>query len=495
MSEHLKYKYDLTVWLEVHLKLNSPNKLFCRCANVQEFEELEANIHICPVCTWQPWALPVLNREPLEKAILLGTALGCQIQEYSQFDRKSYMYPDLPMAYQITQQYMPTCVEGSMKFFVDKEYTQACMIRIDNAHIETDTGKSTRIWDKILLDYNRAWTPLIEIVTYPDFTSIDQVLAFLKELQRVAKSVDVSEAAMEHGQMRADVNISIKPVWSTTLGKRVELKNMNSLSAIRAWIEYEVERQSWLLDAWSPIDQETRGRDDAKKESYIMRSKEDAMDYRYMPEPDLPTLHCSKEFIQSIDTSACDQLPYTLISTRKEQYGFNKEYINGLLTSPDVTRYFLTILSILNGSTDADRAKEIAKRIVWPTAQRLWDIKSIADLPFEQSDYSAFIELILDWAISSSQAKIVYQDMLEQWISPQSSIDTHWFKPIDLATIQLRVDEVFTQKPDILEEMQSGSRKQQWFVIGQIMKRSQWSADPAMITQAINNAINKSNNG
>ena len=479
--------YDLTIGLEVHLKLNSPNKLFCQCANIQEFDDLEPNTHICPTCMGQPGALPVLNREPLEKALILWDALWCTIQEYSSFDRKSYMYPDLPMAYQITQQYHPTCINGAVSFYVDKEYTQNHTVRIDNAHIETDTWKSTREGDDVYLDYNRAGTPLIEIVTAPDFSSIDQVISFLKELQRIAKYIDVSDAQMESGQMRADVNISLKPTWSETLWNRVELKNMNSFSSIRAWITYEVERQTAVLSWWWTIDQETRGRDDATKSSYVMRSKENAMDYRYMPEPDLPTLHCGNEFVSHVLDHKSNQLPYDLITQRKNDFGFNKEYINWLLISPEVTQWFLSVLALFNHGEDQSNElrKEIAKRIVWPIAKRSWDERSIQDIPFSHEQYKDFIDAIMDKSISSSQAKIVFDDMLDHWHTVQESIDYHWFKPIDQETIQLRVDELFEQKPDILEEMKGGSRKQQWFVIGQIMKRSQGSADPAMIAKAI----------
>ena len=296
MSEYL-----LTIGLEIHIKLNTPNKMFCQCANEQNFETLMPNTHICPVCTGQPGALPTLSKEVVDKALLLGKALHCKVNEYSQFDRKSYFYPDLPMGYQITQLYKPTNVEGQVSFFLNN-YTQEKTVHILDAHMENDTAKMIHNGGEALLDFNRAGTPLVEIVTNPDFTSTDEVVEFLKELQRLMRYNDISSADMEKGQMRCDVNISVRKNSSDPLGTRAEIKNINSFGMVKRAIEHEQARQEAIYEKGETFSQQTRGRDDAKGESYLMRSKEDALDYRFFPEPDLPPLHISKETIERLNS-------------------------------------------------------------------------------------------------------------------------------------------------------------------------------------------------
>lgn len=218
----------LTIGLEIHMKLKTINKMFCQCKNEQNFDDLQANTHICPVCTGQPGALPTLSKEVLDKALLLGKALKCTINTTSQFDRKSYFYPDLPMGYQITQLYHPTCTEGQVSFFVDASYEQERLVHILEAHMECDTAKMIHLGGQTLLDFNRAGTPLVEIVTKPDFTTMDEVVEFLKELQRIVRYNDIADADLEKGQMRADVNISLRKNEQDPLGVRIEMKNMNS---------------------------------------------------------------------------------------------------------------------------------------------------------------------------------------------------------------------------------------------------------------------------
>ncbi len=243
------------------------------------------------------------------------------------------------MGFQITQLTKPTCIDGQVDFYVDESFSEIASIGIRDAHIEIDTGKSTHVGDKVLLDYNRSGTPLVEIVTHPDFRSADQVIAFLKELQRIARYQGVSDAEMESGQMRCDVNISIRPVGEEALRPRGELKNMNSFSAVRRAIDHEFHRQKNIYDQGGSIDQETRGRDDAKGESYVMRSKENAMDYRYMPDPDLPPLVLEAHWIDEMRAKTV-HTPFSRMRKYKEEYGFNKEYINGLISDVAVNSYF-----------------------------------------------------------------------------------------------------------------------------------------------------------
>jgi len=249
--------YEYVIGLEVHIKLKTATKVFCKCTNEQNFTDLAPNTHICPVCSGQPGALPLLSREVVEKAVALGTLLGCTINTDSGFERKSYFYPDLPMGYQITQLTKAINVDGNVHFFMPDISTEKT-IRIQQAHLECDSGKTIHEHGYGILDYNRAGTPLVEIVTYPDFLSDDEVSEFLKELQRTLRYNDISDADLEKGQMRCDVNISVRKKDATELGTKVEVKNLNSISAIKRAINHEFTRQSALLDAGQPIEQETR---------------------------------------------------------------------------------------------------------------------------------------------------------------------------------------------------------------------------------------------
>jgi aspartyl-tRNA(Asn)/glutamyl-tRNA(Gln) amidotransferase subunit B len=345
----------LTIGLEIHIKLNTPNKMFCQCQNEQNFETLTPNTHICPVCTAQPGALPTLSKEVVEKALILGKVLNCKVNEYSQFDRKSYFYPDLPMGYQITQLYTPTNVQGQVSFFLNN-YTEEKTVHILEAHMENDTAKMIHNGSSALLDFNRAGTPLVEIVTNPDFSSTDEVVEFLKELQRLMRYNDISDADMEKGQMRCDVNISVRKNESDPLGTRAEIKNINSFGMVKRAIEHEQARQEAIYEKGETFSQQTRGRDDAKGESYLMRSKEDALDYRFFPEPDLPQLRINDETLKRLSEQEVE-IPYTIIKTFKEDYGFNKEYINALIGDKEVLHYFNAMIA---ANKDA---KQGAKRI------------------------------------------------------------------------------------------------------------------------------------
>ncbi len=473
--------YEIVIGLEIHLKLNSKHKLFCTCLNVQEFDDLPANTHVCPVCMWQPGELPVLNEEPLEKAVELGLALGCHVQEISMFDRKSYFYPDLPMWFQITQLSKPTCINWEVTFFVDDDYTIYKTVHIRDAHIEIDSWKSIHIGEKLLLDYNRSWTPLVEIVTYPDFSNADQVVWFLKMLQRIARLYRVSNAEMESGQMRCDVNISLRVEGETALNPRVELKNMSSFSAVRRAIDHEYERQKKLYDEWKSVDQETRGRDDPKTESYVMRSKENAMDYRYMPDPDLPPLKLESHRIDE-RRRRIQQIPMEADRIRryKEDYGFNKEYVNWLINDAKVSEYFENVVNL------GAYPKTAASWIVWPIASWLaTQNKTIDMLLFDTKQFMEFLYLQDNWTLINQHAKTVMQEMLATWKDPQKIIEEKWLKPVDEKEVMKLVDQFFAEKPDVLADLKAGNMKSIWFAIGQVMKMSGGSADPSVVKQLI----------
>ena len=337
-------EYVITVGLEIHLKLSSQTKIFCPCKNDQSLEDNRPNTHICPTCTGQPGALPRLSRQVVQKALLLWKAMNCQFNIRSSFDRKNYFYPDLPMGYQITQFYTPINVKGQVSFFLEG-FEKELKVWITEAHLECDTAKSFHQGGQMLLDFNRAGTPLIEIVTWPDFDSAEAAVEFAKEIQRIAKRNDISDADMEKGQMRVDVNVSIRPSVDDPFGTRVELKNINSFSAIKRAIDAEVARQIQLKKAGETLTQETRRRDDLKGVSFAMRSKEDALDYRYFPEPDLPDLVLDQELLNHAEQAQL-LIPSEKIRKMKSEYWFHKEFINALIGDLKVLNFFEEMVAL-----------------------------------------------------------------------------------------------------------------------------------------------------
>ncbi len=475
-------KYEYRIWLEIHIKLNSINKLFCQCKNEQEFDDLQANTNVCPVCMGQPGALPVLNKEPLEKAILLGHALKCQVNEFSAFDRKSYFYPDLPAGFQITQLPFPTNWNGLVNFFINN-FEDEVEIKIERAHIENDAGKTIHEWWKWILDYNRAGTPLVEIVTFPDFTSDEEVVEFLKELQRIARYNNIWFADLERWQMRVDVNISVRKKWETKLGTKVEVKNMNSFWSIKRAIEFEFERQVELIEKWWSVDQETRWRDDAQKLSYTMRSKEDSLDYRYFPEPDLPKLKLEKDYIDEIKQRLVES-PYSRIKRYKEEYKFNKEYINSLISSHDINDYFEYMVQ-----NWIDYALA-AKWIVGSVLRFLSDAgTTIADLKFTKEQFISFLKLIQDGKLMDSHAKQVLFEMKDTGKNPEKIIEEKWLKPIDNSEIESIVQQVLNDNPNAVEDFKNGKMNAVGFLVGQVMKKSAGKADPKTAKELIEKAL------
>ncbi len=486
--------YELTVWLEIHLKLKSPNKLFCKCPNSQDFDNLLPNSNICPVCTAQPWALPVLNEEPLKLALKLWKALNCKIQRVSTFDRKSYFYPDLPSWYQITQYYNPVNIKGQVNFFVDKDYSKIKTVRIHDAHIETDTWKTIHIEWQTLLDFNRAWTPLIEIVTEPDFHDAEEVVEFLKELQRIARYNWISDADMEKWQMRVDVNISIKKPEDKQLWTRVELKNINSFGAIKRAIINEYNRQKQQLDLWNEIFQETRRREDLKWESFVMRSKENALDYRYFPEPDLPKLELSNEILSWLDWQQIVS-PFEIIKNMKQNWEFHKEYINALIHDKQVLDYFFEVFDKLKKIIDKDDkllAKQIAK---WISGQiSFWlkeNYKTIAKLLFDQEQFIDFLKICLENKIQTNQLKIVMEEMLQTWKSAKDIISQKWFDQDVLSEEDLKniAKQVLSENPWIVNQYKWWKTTTIGFFVGQVMKKTQWKANPQQAKQILENLL------
>ncbi len=470
--------YECIIGLEIHIKLNSKNKLFCKCKNEQEFDNLEPNTHICPVCTWQPWALPVLNEEPFQKAVLLWHILNCRVNNTSAFDRKSYFYPDLPMWYQITQLDRPTNQEGFVQFYTDNYETEN-KIRIQRAHIESDAGKTIHQWWWAIVDYNRSGTPLIEIVTYPDFFDSEQAVQFLKELQRLVRFNNIWYADLEKWQMRCDVNISVRQKWSDELWTKVEIKNMNSFSAIKRAINNEFERQVEILENWWNLDQETRGWNDDSLSSYTMRSKEDSLDYRYFPEPDLLPLQVSDEYIGQIKQDKIEST-FDKIKKYKEKYWFNKEYINWLIQSKDINFFFEDIIS--KWADPKLAANWLVTEVLWFMNE---DIPYIDDFKFSKNQFFQFIKMIQEGKLMQSHGKQVLKEMISTWKDPNDIVNEKWLIPMDSSELEKFVDEVIQENTTVVDDVKNWQQKAIWFLVWQVMKKSWWKADPKQVNSII----------
>ena len=463
--------YLLTIGLEIHLKVKSSTKLFCACTNSQDMEMLVPNTNICPVCTGQPGALPILQVEPMMKSLLMGRALHCTIHPTSAFDRKSYFYPDLPMGYQITQFHTPTMTDGQVEFF-NESFEQSETIGIQQIQMETDTAKSIHTAGASLIDYNRAATPLIEIVTKPEFHTPEQVASFLKELQRIARYNDISDADMEKGQMRVDVNISISK--DSTRGTRNEIKNMNSISAIMRAIDHEYNRQVAVLESGGEIVQATRRRDDIAGESFVMRSKEDALDYRYMPEPDLPPLTITREILDEIDTAPL-LLPSVFITRCRQEFWFHKEYINALINDKETLDYFLACLD------DGCDPKETVKWIAWPMlAYTKEHFLTLSELKFDRGQFVAFLRMIEEGKLISNQYKMIMEQMIATGKSPDELVKELWFDAVQsnddeiIAVIQT----ILTANPTIVDQYKWWKETAIGFFVGQVMKALAGKIDP-----------------
>ena len=466
-------EYVITVGLEIHLKLSSQTKIFCPCKNDQSLEDNRPNTHICPTCTGQPGALPRLSRQVVQKALLLWKAMNCQFNIRSSFDRKNYFYPDLPMGYQITQFYTPINVKGQVSFFLEG-FEKELKVWITEAHLECDTAKSFHQGGQMLLDFNRAGTPLIEIVTWPDFDSAEAAVEFAKEIQRIAKRNDISDADMEKGQMRVDVNVSIRPSVDDPFGTRVELKNINSFSAIKRAIDAEVARQIQLKNAGEVLAQETRRRDDLKGVSFAMRSKEDALDYRYFPEPDLQDLVLDQELLDQAEQAQL-LIPSEKIRKMKSEYWFHKEFINALIGDLKVLNFFEEMVAL------GYDPKMIAKWIAGPiSAYMIANFVAIDDLKVNKEQLISFFSLVKKGSLIDNQLKLIMEEMLQNGGDPEEIVKEKGFDApaFDESELKNIIQSVLDANESVVEQYKSGKTSVIGFLVGQTMKQTQGKANP-----------------
>ena len=468
--------YETVIGLEVHVELATKTKIFCGCST--QFGG-EPNSHTCPVCTGMPGSLPVLNKQVLEHAIAVGLATNCEITRYSKFDRKNYFYPDNPQNYQISQLYLPICRNGYVEIETD---TGKKKVGIHEIHMEEDAGKLIHDeWeDTTLVDYNRSGVPLIEIVSEPDMRSAEEVIAYLEKLRMIIQYLGASDCKLQEGSMRADVNLSVREAGAEKFGTRTEMKNLNSFRAIQHAIEGEQERQIDLLEEGKEVIQETRRWDDTKGCSYAMRSKEDAQDYRYFPDPDLTPIVVSEEMLARI---------------REKQPEFRTEKMARYKAEYDIPDYDIQIITETKHMADlfeqtvaiCGQPKKVSNWLMVETLRLLKEREmDPEDIRFSPEHLAKLIELTDQKAINSTVAKEVFEVMFDQDIDPEQYVEEHGLKTVnDSGALKQTIEQVIANNPQSVEDYRNGKEKAIGFLVGQTMKAMHGKADPAMVNQML----------
>ncbi len=472
--------YQMVVGLEVHVELSTKSKIFCSCTT--EFGG-EPNTHVCPVCSGMPGVLPVLNKKVVDFAIRAGLATNCEITRYNKFDRKNYFYPDLPKAYQVSQLYLPICRNGKVEIDVngDKKF-----IGIHEIHMEEDAGKLVHDpWDDCtLVDYNRCGVPLLEIVSEPDFRSADEVIAYLTKLRETMMYLGVSDCKMQEGSMRADVNISVMPVGSNKFGTRTEMKNMNSFKAIYRAINYESQRQIELLEAGGVVTQETRRWDDNKDASFAMRSKENAQDYRYFPEPDLLPIEISEDWIN--DTlKNMPELPEAKRARYISEFGLS-EYDASVITAERQIAYIFEEATAI-----CNKPKEVCNYVMGELMRLMSETSTLAEeLEIDPKKIAEIIELVSDGKINRTAAKEVFEAVFRDNAEPEKYIEEHDLAMVDNSDeVERIVADVIASNPKSIEDIRSGKAKARGFLVGQTMKALKGKANPQTVNKILDEKL------
>ncbi len=475
-------QYETVIGLEVHVELATKTKIFCGCSTAFGGDP---NTHTCPVCTGMPGSLPVLNKKVVEYAMAVGLATNCTITQDCKFDRKNYFYPDNPQNYQISQLYLPICRDGHVTIETANGPKD---IRIHEIHMEEDAGKLVHddFTDSSYVDYNRSGVPLIEIVSEPDMRSAEEVIAYLDALRMAVQYLGASDCKLQEGSMRADVNLSVREVGSSEFGTRTETKNLNSFKAIARCIANETERQIDLIEAGEKVVQETRRWDDNKEYSYAMRSKEDAQDYRYFPDPDLVPIHISDEWIEQIKQDQPELRP-----EKKKRYMEEyclPEYDANILTGvKHLADLFESVVDF------GKKPKEVSNWLMGDTMRLVKEKEmELEEIDFDAKHLASLIDLIEAGTINRTAAREVFEHIFEENIDPVAYVEEHGLKQ-DNNEEGLRsiVSEVVKNNPKSVEDYHAGKTKALGFLVGQTMKASKGKANPALVNKLIMELLTK----
>ena len=469
-------QYETVIGLEVHVELATKTKIFCGCSTAFGGAP---NTHTCPVCTGMPGSLPVLNKQVVEYAMAVGLATNCQIHQYCKFDRKNYFYPDNPQNYQISQLYLPICHDGGIEI---ETAAGKKVIGIHEIHMEEDAGKLIHDeWeDCTLVDYNRSGVPLIEIVSEPDMRSAEEVIAYLDKLRLIVQYLGASDCKLQEGSMRADVNLSVREVGAEQFGTRTEMKNLNSFKAIARAIEGERARQIELIEEGKQVIQETRRWDDNKEYSYPMRSKEDAHDYRYFPDPDLVPVIISDEWLQAVK----DRQP----ELRTEKLArYKKEF-----DIPDYDAEILTgskhLADLFEETTElCGKPKKVSNWLMGETLRLLKEAgQEPEEITVSAAHLAKLIELLDAGTINQTVAKEVFEQIFRDDIDPEQYVEEHGLKMVnDDNLLRTVVEQVIAANPQSVADYKGGKEKALGFLVGQTMKQMKGKANPGAVNKML----------
>lgn len=476
-------QYETVIGLEVHVELATKTKIFCSCST--EFGGAP-NTHTCPVCTGMPGSLPVLNKQVVEYAMAVGLATNCSITQNCKFDRKNYFYPDNPQNYQISQLYKPICTNGYVEIKGDDGEKK--QVRIHEIHMEEDAGKLVHDdWnDCSLVDLNRSGVPLIEIVSEPDMRSSDEVIAYLEKLRLIIQYLGASDCKLNEGSMRADVNLSVCEYGAKEFGTRTEMKNLNSFKAIARAIENERERQIDLIEAGEAVIQETRRWDDTKEYSYAMRSKEDAQDYRYFPDPDLVPIIISDEWMAEVKSKEPE--------FRDEKMARYISEFNLPEYDADIITLYKPLADLFEAAVQKGSAPKEASNWLMGETMRIVKDKGIEpdQVKLTGENFAKFLKLIENDVINKTVAKEVFEAIFDGGVNPEAYVEEHGLK-MDNDTDGLKkiIEEVVANNPKAVADYQGGNKKAIGALVGQTMKATQGKANPQMINKILNEILNK----
>ena len=477
-------KYEAVIGLEVHAQIRTASKMFCACPNCYGSEP---NTNVCPVCMGYPGVLPVPNKEAIRKTVIAGLLTNCTIAKYSKFDRKSYFYPDMPKNYQISQYDLPFCANGYIAIggtgFSGEPMAEK-KIGITRIHLEEDVAKLTHFHGASGVDYNRAGVPLMETVSEPDMRSADEAYAYLTSLKEIFVYGGIGDCDQEKGQMRCDVNISLRPEGQKEFGTKVELKNLNSFRAVHRAIDYEIWRQSEVLSSGGTIRQETRGWNDDTGETYLMRTKEQAHDYRYFPDPDLAPVVLSDEFIADLRANL-PELPGKMRERFVEQYALTPYDAEVLTQDKEIASYFETAAKYVK------TPKTLANWIISELLREL-DSSGLASCKVNAENLGGLIALIESGTINGKIAKEVFAEMLESGESAKAIVDAKGLAQVsDTGAIAKIVADAIAANPKQVQQYLDGNEKVLMYLVGQVMKLSKGKANPQMVLQLLKEQLGK----
>ena len=468
--------YETVIGLEVHVELNTKTKIFCGCSTAFGGE---VNTHTCPVCTGMPGSLPVLNKAVVEKAMAVGIATNCKITQNSKFDRKNYFYPDNPQNYQISQLYYPICRDGKVEIEVEGKKK---FVRIHEIHMEEDAGKLVHdpVTDSSLVDFNRSGVPLIEIVSEPDMRSAEEVIAYLEKLRLIIQYLGASDCKLNEGSMRADVNLSVREVGAEEFGTRTEMKNLNSFKAIARAIENEKERQIDLIESGEKVVQEPRRWDDTKEYSYAMRSKEDAQDYRYFPDPDLVPIIISDAWLNEVKERQPELRDEKRIRYR-EEYDIPEYDIDIITNSKRMADIFEETIAL------GAEPKKVSNWLMVETMRLMKETGTDADsLSFSAKNLAKLIELNEKKEINNAVAKQVFEVVFKEDVDPAEYVEKNNLSTkTDSGELLLVVKRAIEANPKAVEDVKAGKQKAIGAIVGSVMKEMKGKCDPAEANRMI----------